>query len=82
MSQPPALRIADVSALLGVEDSAVRRYCRQRRIKHYKIGNTIRFRREDVDTFIESCAVVDPIPAKTDARLKHLRSKNGTQPNP
>jgi excisionase family DNA binding protein len=58
----PLLVVEDVRHLLGVTKTWV--YDHLTRVEpilpHYRLGNTIRFRREDVAAFVQQCRVTKP----------------------
>ncbi len=53
----PLMTLKEVAAILGVTEAWVRNHCTRRRpfIKHVKLGRYVRFRRRDVEEFIERC---------------------------
>jgi excisionase family DNA binding protein len=50
------LTIDDLSAYLGIKPKTI--YARVKEIPHYKVGRLIRFKREDVDAWMEKHRVV------------------------
>ena len=51
--QPAAVRITDAGLYLGVSADTVRRLVRSGALPHARIGNSIRIRRTDLDTYLE-----------------------------
>jgi excisionase family DNA binding protein len=52
--EPAALSIAGAGTYLGVSADTVRRLVRSGSIPHARIGSSIRIRRTDLDSFLES----------------------------
>jgi excisionase family DNA binding protein len=52
--QPVVMSISQASAYLSVSSDTVRRLIRSGSIPHARIGNSIRIRRADLDTFLEN----------------------------
>jgi excisionase family DNA binding protein len=62
---------------LGVTRDEVYRLVRSKRLRHHRIGangGILRFRREDLKNYLESCAV-NPAPDRSrgKTKLKHLK---------
>lgn len=53
-SQPEYLTIKDVSRMLRVSDETIRRKCRGKQMPHFRLFGQIRFRRAEVDAWIDS----------------------------
>jgi len=56
MTNPPAnlLKIGEVATELGVSTETIRNWVRRKRVPAYKMpSGQLRFRREDIDTFIQ-----------------------------
>lgn len=51
--RPAAISITDAGLYLGVSADTVRRLVRSGAIPHARIGNSIRIRRTDLDTYLE-----------------------------
>lgn len=47
----------DAAAYLGVSRRTLERLIGSRRLRHYRLGRTIRLRRKDLDEYMESLAV-------------------------
>ena len=59
----PLMTVQDVVAYTRVSDSTVRRAVRDGRLRAFKLPGGLRFRFEDVNAWVESCAV-EPDPAQ------------------
>lgn len=49
--------IKELAALLAVTDQTVFRLMKRGEIPYYKIGRSTRFRRDDVEAFLQRCRV-------------------------
>ena len=47
----------ETAAFLGCTTGTLRVWVSQRRVPHYKVGGLVRFRREDLEEFLQSCRV-------------------------
>ena len=65
------LSINDLSVYLGIKPKTL--YARVKEIPHYKVGRLIRFKREDVDTWMEQHKV-----AQTKAQDRYQESETST----
>lgn len=48
---------AEVAAMKGVSENAIAVAAREKRLGHVKVGNSYRFREDDVDAWLESLRV-------------------------
>jgi len=51
--QPAAVSVSDAAVYLGVSHDTVRRLVRAGSLPHARIGNSIRIRRADLDSYLE-----------------------------
>ena len=58
LSDPPLMTVADVARYLQVKPERVYEAVRDRRLRAVRIGRLLRFRSEDIDTFLERHTVV------------------------
>lgn len=56
LSPTALIEAPHVAEILGVRVDHVYKLCREDKIRHARIGRTIRFRREWIDEFIDECA--------------------------
>ena len=57
-SNPPfILNTSEVAAYLGLSKRKIELLKRARTLAHVRIGGSVRFRRVDVDAFIEKCVI-------------------------
>ncbi len=49
------LSVSEVAEFLGVPEGTIRYWVFTRKIRHYKIGRHLRFDKEDLEKFLESC---------------------------
>ena len=50
----PPLTLSEAAAYLNVSQRFMRRLVAERRVVFYKVGKFVRFRRADLDSFVES----------------------------
>ena len=48
----PDLCVGDVAEMLGVHEMTVYRWCQKKTLPHYKIGGSLRFKREDIEAWV------------------------------
>jgi excisionase family DNA binding protein len=53
MDEPNILDVNQAAGYLGVSPTFIRRLAYERRLVHYKVGSKVRFRRTDLEKFIE-----------------------------
>ncbi len=53
MADTPALSVREVAALLSVDEKTVYRLAKKRELPGFKVAGTWRFKREDIDSWIE-----------------------------
>jgi excisionase family DNA binding protein len=53
VDEPNVLDVNQAAGYLGVSPSFIRRLAYERRLVHYKVGSKVRFRRTDLEQFIE-----------------------------
>lgn len=63
--------LKDAAVHLGVEPDTLRKWCQQKRITHYRIGNHPKFKQADLERFIE----IRRVPAVQ--RMKDFRPRAG-----
>lgn len=51
------LDISEAAAYLNVSDRYVRRLVAERRVPYLKVGRLVRFRPEDLDSYLETCLI-------------------------
>ena len=51
--QPDILTIKEVAGMLRTSPETIRRRCRQRRMPHFRLFGQIRFRRAEIDAWID-----------------------------
>ncbi len=59
MSQIEWLSVEQIANELGLTEDTIRNYIRTRQLTAYRIGNTYRIKREDLDKFLEKRKVSD-----------------------
>lgn len=53
MADQPALSVREVATLLSVDEKTVYRLAKKRELPGFKVAGTWRFKREDIDSWIE-----------------------------
>jgi excisionase family DNA binding protein len=59
MMEPAAVSVPEAGAYLGVSADTVRRLVRSGCLPHARIGNSIRIRRVDLDSYLEGQTTTD-----------------------
>jgi excisionase family DNA binding protein len=59
-SIPPLLTVPEVARLLRRKPWSVYQDAKRGKIPAYKMGRSVRFRREDIASFIENCRIKPP----------------------
>jgi len=59
VSQTEWLSVEQIATELGLTEDTIRNYIRIRQLTAYRIGNTYRIKREDLDKFLEKRKVSD-----------------------
>jgi len=59
VSQIEWLSVEQIANELGLTEDTIRNYIRTRQLTAYRIGNTYRIKREDLDKFLEKRKVSD-----------------------
>jgi excisionase family DNA binding protein len=54
MADKMLLDVAEVAELLGVSQMSIRRYFRDGKLKAFRIGRLLKFKRSEVEEFIEN----------------------------
>jgi excisionase family DNA binding protein len=54
-----ALNIQDAAELLGVKPATIRAWCLRRKLRYFKSGRCVRFKREWLEEFIERNTTVE-----------------------
>lgn len=73
------LSVKDVSKIIGISEPSVRKHAIRGELRFVRLGKLLRFRPEDVNTFIEgntSTPLIVAIPTRTSAKLGK-KSKGG-----
>lgn len=52
--QPAVLRVSEAGTYLGVSGDTVRRLIRDGSLPHVRVGNSIRIRRQDLDSYLQA----------------------------
>jgi len=59
--------LVEAASYLNVNERYVRRLVAERRVRYLKVGRLLRFRVEDLETFLDSCRV-EPAPGRRSTR--------------
>ena len=59
MSQTAWLSVEQIATELGLTEDTIRNYIRTRQLTAYRIGNTYRIKREDLNQFLEKRKISD-----------------------
>ncbi|MEI7639747.1 MAG: helix-turn-helix domain-containing protein [Syntrophus sp. (in: bacteria)] len=70
------LKIEDISAYLNIKNKTLYAMVESGNIPHYKIGRLIRFKREDVDLWMEAKKVIGGHPIVKSKRLFKSSKRN------
>ena len=74
--ETPLMRAQEAAAYLTCTDRYLRTLVAQRRIAVVRVGRNVRFRKTDLDAFIEA-GVVEPLTPDTGHRLADIRNRAG-----
>jgi excisionase family DNA binding protein len=64
MSHEQSLNVQQAAELLGIKPSTLRAWCLRRRLRYFKSGRCVRFRREWLEEFIDR-NTIPQAPSKT-----------------
>ena len=68
----------ETAAFLGCTTGTLRVWVSQRRVPHYKVGGLVRFLRDDLEGFLQSCHV----PISDDSQLPSIPANEETESSP
>lgn len=75
-TESPLFRAQEAADYLTCTDRYLRTLVAQRRIAVVRIGRNVRFRKSDLDAFIEA-GVIEPLTPDTGHRLADMRNRAG-----
>jgi len=73
VEETKALKVSEAAKRLRISDKKVYQFCEEGRLRHHRIGNSIRIRPEDIEEFIQESEGPKESNRPHRRRYRHLR---------